>query len=801
MRKKQTQKEQNNMEVLILDSGYVPQSEKKQTEKGGMFLSFLVLFGAVGVLAGSLVSAFSIRDERLWLLIPGIFLFSLFFSWFYADRRLDSKRIYGFLAIVILYMAVCFVLQNRITAGFYQTADFVMSRINQVYHGNMRLYGAYESGDMVIFWLPVLFPVTGLLGAGIVRRRNWLLILSILFPLVALMMIAGGRPGNLWMYFLAMSILLLFTAGRSYFCGWKAGLTALLAAVVVSVPSWCISMPLAGVEIPAIQRGTTRIQNRLLQSLWSFLPKISGGNLQLSLEGIAGGVDNGELGTTDGVFFTGVDALKVTSVQRPSETVYLRGYIGETYTGNSFEPGAEENFQNAAAVWKTDGDSSIYIQNLPFLRTMYYEKQSSGKNAGESESAVNQITVENLNANPEYTYVPYDAFLNDVYQISNGDGAVCGQSRQDDIFSCYWRSNAKEILESYRDGKDTSGVLNDTEKSYRNFCSTYDLQIPEKGLERLKKECAEAKEENHWGESETGAEMPDWAVADEYEEIRKYVVKRLLRDCSYETDTDKLKDGQDFVETFLYDTKEGYSMHFAAAATMMFRMFGVPARYVVGYVAPQELFSENADQTYTAVLEDDNAHTWVEIYQPFLGWTPVEVTPGMETEFVDQTEEKEQSDRVPEEAKTETEEEEISVSGFAVRIAGWFTGHLADILKLCAVLCLLMLVLGSGIKIRAAHRARYGAGEDPAEAVRAIYRYICRILYKKGMSKDCTAADGGTIRFIRDFCPVFTEEDGNRLQELILRASYGNEPVTEEERLWMRQLCRQIKRSVRGKKR
>ena len=65
MRKKQTQKEQNNMEVLILDSGYVPQSQKKQTEKGRMFLSFLVLFGAVGVLAGSLVSAFSIRDERL----------------------------------------------------------------------------------------------------------------------------------------------------------------------------------------------------------------------------------------------------------------------------------------------------------------------------------------------------------------------------------------------------------------------------------------------------------------------------------------------------------------------------------------------------------------------------------------------------------------------------------------------------------------------------------------------------------------------------------------------------------------
>ena len=112
-----------------------------------------------------------------------------------------------------------------------------------------------------------------------------------------------------------------------------------------------------------------------------------------------------------------------------------------------------------------------------------------------------------------------------------------------------------------------------------------------------------------------------------------------------------------------------------------------------------------------------------------------------------------------------------------------------------------MLILGSGIKIRAVHRARYGTGEEPAAAVRAIYRYICRILYKKGMSKDCTAADGGTIRFIREFCPAFTEKDGSRLQELILRASYGNEPVTEEERLWMHRLCRQIKRSVRGKKR
>ena len=82
---------------------------------------------------------------------------------------------------------------------------------------------------------------------------------------------------------------------------------------------------------------------------------------------------------------------------------------------------------------------------------------------------------------------------------------------------------------------------------------------------------------------------------------------------------DKLPEGQDFVETFLYDTKEGYSMHFAAAATMMFRMLGVPARYVVGYAAPKEIFTADGEGNYTAVLEDSNAHAWVEIYPAISG--------------------------------------------------------------------------------------------------------------------------------------------------------------------------------------
>lgn len=46
----------------------------------------------------------------------------------------------------------------------------------------------------------------------------------------------------------------------------------------------------------------------------------------------------------------------------------------------------------------------------------------------------------------------------------------------------------------------------------------------------------------------------------------------------------KLKNGEDFVNKFLNETKKGYCTHFASAAVLMFRYMGIPARYVEGYV-------------------------------------------------------------------------------------------------------------------------------------------------------------------------------------------------------------------------
>lgn len=49
------------------------------------------------------------------------------------------------------------------------------------------------------------------------------------------------------------------------------------------------------------------------------------------------------------------------------------------------------------------------------------------------------MTVQRLHANDAYTFAPYNAYFNDYY-TPDGDGAIAGQTVQDDMFY-YFRAN------------------------------------------------------------------------------------------------------------------------------------------------------------------------------------------------------------------------------------------------------------------------------------------------------------------------------------------------------------------------
>jgi len=73
--------------------------------------------------------------------------------------------------------------------------------------------------------------------------------------------------------------------------------------------------------------------------------------------------------------------------------------------------------------------------------------------------------------------------------------------------------------------------------------------------------------------------------------------------------------GQDAVDHFLFETDVGFCEQFASATAVMLRSLGVPARVVVGYTPGDR----NAFTGYHEVKASD-AHAWVEVWFPNLGW-------------------------------------------------------------------------------------------------------------------------------------------------------------------------------------
>ena len=89
------------------------------------------------------------------------------------------------------------------------------------------------------------------------------------------------------------------------------------------------------------------------------------------------------------------------------------------------------------------------------------------------------------------------------------------------------------------------------------------------------------------------------------------------------------KTTDDLVSLFLFDDekgKMGTCQDFASAATMMYRAYDVPARFVTGfacYVSESGTYKPNTEINVNQAL----AHAWVEIYVDGMGWVNVEATP------------------------------------------------------------------------------------------------------------------------------------------------------------------------------
>lgn len=111
-------------------------------------------------------------------------------------------------------------------------------------------------------------------------------------------------------------------------------------------------------------------------------------------------------------------------------------------------------------------------------------------------------------------------------------------------------------------------------------------------------------------------------------EVMDKLVTYIRQHMSYTTAPKKFTEGEDPVNSAMYDVHEGYCVHFASAAAVGFRILGISTVYNTGYVVPSSAWIKQSDETYRAVVLDKYSHAWIEAYSEDAGdWVIVDATP------------------------------------------------------------------------------------------------------------------------------------------------------------------------------
>ncbi len=98
-------------------------------------------------------------------------------------------------------------------------------------------------------------------------------------------------------------------------------------------------------------------------------------------------------------------------------------------------------------------------------------------------------------------------------------------------------------------------------------------------------------------------------------------IQNYLRQFPYSLKVPGAPAGRDVADYFLFDLQKGYCDYFATTMAVMVRSVGIPARLVTGYSS-----GTYDDKTHRFVVVQANAHSWVDVYFPGIGWVEFEPT-------------------------------------------------------------------------------------------------------------------------------------------------------------------------------
>ncbi len=429
---------------------------------------------------------------------------------------------------------------------------------------------------------------------------------------------------------------------------------------------------------------------------------------------------------------SGDTMLEVTMTQPTS--YYLRGFVGETYANSRWSTLDSKTLSE-------DADTFYWLHQDGF----YAQSQlTTAAQAGVPDALRydNTVTVQNIGASGKYLYAPYellaDSDVLDAAQIGDRTLLASGLRGQrfysfhasDNIITQYQRLAAALLEET----EQTNAFLN-TEAAYNRFAYDHYTDIPDDIRGFLEEKLG-------------GYQKDEGQVHFDYQRAKQNILFYLTTYITYEENVLPITGG-DFALTFLDGTQSGYDVHYATAAALMFRYYGIPARYVEGYLVTKDDAAQmKSGQTLN--VGGNRAHAWVEYYQDGLGWLPFEATPT----YFSAMEKAEQYQNISglvgqaplDYTADNLDDAELENPAAEALREFWLKHRLTILLTLAVLLAAGMVGLLIGWLIferrRTKKRKEGFFGADAAASIDAIFRYMMDVLRARGMAaKNCPPAD------------------------------------------------------------
>lgn len=560
----------------------------KDSSKNTWILRGVISFCASLSIMMGIISGFNL-DVGTISVIPGTLVGGLLFQFLLRKKK---SAIIGYVSFVVAIAVACVVMMGQVGNGFAKIANDILTTVNRNMAMANLMFVVDDSTartDEMLTVILMAFVVSAVI-ALILRARLNLLASLLVFLAVTIPMIYKGDGHAIWLMLGLVSVVLIMYVGNVH--------GKITADMYVHL----------GVCMALIAAITTCVYMFMTYSPLQVVADIKS-NMQYHGENVIYGKSDypeGKFSRYDDTVITGEERLQI-KMSQPKQ-MYMRGFVGSKYTEDGWEDSDLNIYggdYEGVFEWFSANEYS------PLTNLSAYAAQSAA-NGGEAEENSIYVEVSNISARRKYQYVPecvtyYSlenlyAPKNDVNFRSQGLGRETDYSfDMVDVINNDYKAIYGEQWYQDQTGDKT---FHNSENVYGTFARTYYEDVPDD---------MRAYFDSHVPSA--GQKMNPF---DAIKIVRDYTAGNM----SYNNDADEYSGNEDFVIEMLNEHKSGYSAHFATVAAMLFRYYGIPARYVEGYLVNPPARSDVISVT------DEDSHAWVEIYAGGLGFIPVEVTPG-----------------------------------------------------------------------------------------------------------------------------------------------------------------------------